>query len=311
MNLSDEISLNNIQIQIIQNEVFKEANVYVDVMRLDQIHPIISGNKWFKLKYYLQQAIDKNYKHIATFGGAFSNHLLATAYACNKQNLLCIGFIRGEKPEQFSQTLLDVQALNMQLEFVSRDAYSNQKKIIEAHKNFYFIPQGGYGLIGVRGAAEILNLVPDLSVYDYIVCAVGTGTMLAGIANASLPHQQCLGISVMKNNFNLKNETDVLLNNEISNRIMILHDYHFGGYAKYNDSLIEFMNSMLRQYNLPLDFVYTAKAFYAIHHLAEKKYFKPKSKVLFIHSGGLQGNRSLNNKLLYNNSYNYNYTSFA
>jgi 1-aminocyclopropane-1-carboxylate deaminase len=300
MFLQEEMNIADICVQKINDEIFSTAQIELNVLRLDKIHRIVSGNKWFKLKYYLQEAIEKHYDCIATFGGAFSNHILATAYACNKQNIKCIGFIRGEEPKQYSQTLIDAQAMNIQIEFISREAYKNKQAIMQSNASLFFIPEGGYGKTGAEGAEEILSLVPELSNYNYIVCACGTGTMLAGITNASLQHQQCVGICVMKNNFSLENQTLDLINAEAKNSVKIFHDYHFGGYAKYNQQLVDFMNNTFATNNLPLDFVYTAKALYAVYDLTAKKYFSPGSTILFIHSGGLQGNRSLNkNMLLY------------
>lgn len=293
MQMQDEISIGDVFIQKLNDNYFNNLHIELDILRLDKIHAVVSGNKWFKLKYYLQEAAESNFKTVATFGGAFSNHILATAYACNKQNIKSIGFIRGEEPTDYSNTLLDAQSLNMQLEFLSREAYANKQEIINTNNAAFFIPEGGYGQAGAKGAAEIIQLIPNLSTYNYIVCAVGTGTMLAGIANASMVHQKCIGISVMKNNFSLENEVLLLVNNEAKNKVNLLHDYHFGGYAKHTQSLIDFMNRIWQAHQLPLDFVYTAKALYAVYHLAEKQYFTPGSKILFIHSGGLQGNRSL------------------
>lgn len=292
MHLQDEIKPAEIEIQLIKNSVFSQLHVQLNVLRLDKIHPVVSGNKWFKLKYYLQQAIENKCNEIATFGGAFSNHILAAAYACHKEGIKCTGFIRGEEPQQYSQTLQEARALQMHFEFVSRTAYANKQAIIQANPGMFFIPEGGYGKTGARGAAEILQLVPDLSGYSHIVCASGTGTMLAGISNASLPHQQCIGISVLKNNLGLENEMLALVDAQASNRVRLMHDYHFGGYAKYNQQLVDFMNATWQQHALPLDFVYTAKAFYAVSDLAAQQYFPRNSKILFIHSGGLQGNRS-------------------
>ena len=293
MNVQDEMRFDEVFIQKHDDKIFKGVHLRLNILRLDKIHRVVSGNKWFKLKYYLQQAKENSQALVATFGGAFSNHILATAYACNKQNINCIGYIRGEKPKHFSETLSDAQALNMQLEFLSREDYAKKKIIINSNTSAFIVPEGGYGETGAKGAAEILQLVPNILAYNYIVCAAGTGTMLAGIANASLPHQQCIGISVMKNNISLQNETLLLVKHEAKNRIKVFHDYHFGGYTKHTKQLIDFMNKIYTTYNLPLDFVYTAKALYAIYHLAENKYFTPESQILFIHSGGLQGNRSL------------------
>ncbi len=297
MNAEVELKLGDINVQSINDSYFEKLKIGVDVLRLDKIHPVVSGNKWFKLKYYLQQAHVKNYSGIATFGGAFSNHIIATAYTCYKLKINCAGFIRGEEPKIYSPTLLDAKALNMQLHFVSREQYRNKQFIIESNPSMFFIPEGGYGMTGAKGAAEIVNLVPVFSKYQYIVCAVGTGTMIAGIANASHTHQKCIGISVMKNNFSLKDELSALVNDAARQRIFLRDEFHFGGYAKYTDELIDFINSVWNKHQFPLDFVYTAKAFYALYQLASKNYFEPSSKILFIHSGGLQGNRSLKNKI--------------
>ena len=291
MPLQDELKYSEIDIQPITNSILK-LSVQLDVLRLDKIHPVVSGNKWFKLKYYLQQAADNEYNCIATFGGAFSNHILAAAYACNREGIKCTGFIRGERPQYYSDTLLEAQALNMQLEFVSRTAFADKQSVVQANPGMYFIPEGGYGKTGARGAAEIMQLVRGLSSYNYIVCATGTGTMLAGIANAALPNQQCIGISVLKNDLSRKNETLALVEEQAAGLIRIMHDYHFGGYAKYTPELIEFMNAQWQEHNLPLDFVYTAKALYGVYDMAAKNYFPSHSKILFVHSGGLQGNRS-------------------
>ena len=292
MNLLQEMNFNEVIVQRLSDEYLKRQRIEVSVLRLDKIHPVVSGNKWFKLKYYLNEAIEKNYSSIATFGGAFSNHILATAYASNKLNLQCTGFIRGEAAANLSQTLLDAQSLNMQLEFISRTDYKNKQAIASANSNMFLIPEGGYGENGAKGAAEILQLVPNLSTYNYIVCAAGTGTMLAGIINRALLHQ-CIGISVMKNNQTLEHETKLLLNEGAGDRVQLLHNYHFGGYSKFTQNLIDFMNRQWTVHRLPLDFVYTAKALYAIYDLISKKYFANNSNILFIHSGGLQGNRSL------------------
>ena len=291
--IEDEIRLDQIYVQQLHDKLFEDTAVKVDVLRLDRIHPVVSGNKWFKLKYHLQHANKQGYRSLATFGGAFSNHIVAAAYACHKQHLECTGYIRGERPKHFSQTLLDAQGLHMHLEFLSRQDFTNKHVLIDANPAVYFIPEGGYGDPGVRGAAEILQLVPNIAAYKYIACAVGTGTMLAGIGNASLEHQQCIGVSVMKNNFSLEEETRLLLKTEVEGRVNILHDYHFGGYAKYTRQLIDFMNKTWLAHQLPLDFVYTAKALFAIYDLINKNFFEPGRRILFIHSGGLQGNRSL------------------
>ena len=298
MYLQKELRTPAAAVQTLIDERFDRLNIQLDVLRLDEIHPVVSGNKWFKLKYYLQKAAENNIDTIATFGGAYSNHLLATAYACNKHNLKCIGFVRGEEPVKYSKTLQDVKALNMQLEFLPRKIYADKQSILHENTNMLFIPEGGYGETGAKGAAEILSMVSNLSFYNHIVCAAGTGTTLAGIANASMLKQQCIGISALKNNFSLEDEMFYLVNDEAKNRTTFLHDYNFGGYAKHTQQLFDFMNKIWTAHRLPLDFVYTAKALYAIYDIAGKNFFPPHSRILFIHSGGLQGNRSLPRDLL-------------
>jgi 1-aminocyclopropane-1-carboxylate deaminase len=273
-----------------------EKNIRADVLRLDKIHPVISGNKWFKLKYYLQEAQEKNHKTILTFGGAYSNHIIATACAAKEFGLKSIGIIRGEKPIELSHTLQQAKNYGMQLEFISRDEYktknenSFQNVLVEKFPGCFIIPEGGAGENGIKGSAEILNYI-NPNDYTHILCAVGTGIMFAGLINPSSEKQKTIGICVLKG---MHNEYKELIN-DIKKRdnCAINHDYHFGGYAKKNDALIKFMNDFYLQTKIPTDFVYTSKLFYAMLDLVKKKYFDPGSKLLIIHSGGLQGNASL------------------
>lgn len=274
----------------------------VDVLRLDLIHPTISGNKWFKLKEYLADVTQSGKKTVATFGGAFSNHIVATAAAAQASGLKSIGIIRGEKPAILSPTLVDAVHYGMKLYFISREDYRKKKIPAQLSEDFigeeiYFINEGGYGEKGMEGAKEILKSIkaPD---YDHIVAAVGTGTTLAGLIEASQPHQKIMGVSVLKNDFSLEKEINILLSEKKRNCFTLVHDYHFGGYAKYTEQLIHFMNHWYHHTTIPSDFVYTGKLFFAVNDLIEKKYFPAGSKLLIIHSGGLQGNRSLPNGTL-------------
>lgn len=271
-------------------------NVMLDVLRLDKIDPIISGNKWFKLKYYLEGAIQNRQKRVLTFGGAWSNHIVATASAAKKAGLESIGIIRGEKAAILSQTLLMAASLDMKLVFVSRELY-NQKKnpsFIEQLKGEYehpcIIPEGGEGETGIKGAAEILHLA-DIEKYTHLICAVGTGTLLSGIVAGSLPHQQITGVPVLKGFSNWAPPGGVT--KQLRQRIHIEAGYHMGGYAKKSGVLIDFMNQFYQQTNIPSDFVYTGKLFFSTIDLIKKDYFPTGSRLLAIHSGGLQGNDSL------------------
>jgi len=275
------------------------AGVHTDVLRLDKLHAVVSGNKWFKLKNYLEAAILQGFTSVLSFGGAHSNHVVALAYAARRSNLNCIGIIRGEKPALPSASLTDAEHFGMEFGYLSREEYRQKddpkllNKIREQWGDPYIIPEGGYGVPGVRGAEEIVSGI-DISKYSHIVCAVGTGTMLAGIANMSLPGQTIVGISVMKGNFELKKKVASMLSNpELEDRITFEHNYHFGGYAQQDDKVISFMNAFYLKTGIPTDFVYTAKLMYGIEDLYRKGVIARGSQILVVHSGGLQGNRSL------------------
>jgi 1-aminocyclopropane-1-carboxylate deaminase len=273
----------------------KAKEIEVSVLRLDKIHATISGNKWFKLRYYIQEAIEQQKKCIVTFGGAYSNHIIATAAACKLNGLDSVGIIRGEEAVTLSHTLQQAKELGMQLHFISREDYAEKKVPISLNESqYYLINEGGYGEIGAKGASTITEYFNQQD-YSHICCAVGTGTMIAGLANAVSP--KVTGISVMKNNFGLEESVRALLYDK-NKDFNIIHDYHFGGYAKHKSELIKFMNEFYQQTGIPSDFVYTGKLFYAVSDLIQKGLFEKGSRLLLIHSGGLQGNVSLGNRTL-------------
>jgi len=289
-------SFQNIKTDSIKN-LYQSYNTVVDVLRLDLIHPIISGNKWFKLSPYLKEAFGQQKKIILTFGGAYSNHILATAAAGKLNSYQSIGVIRGERPAKLSHTLTQAESFGMKLFFISREMYAHQIIPPVVYDQFppeeiYTINEGGYGELGKRGAKEILQYC-NLGLYTHIISATGTGTTLAGLIASSLSGQRVIGISVFKNNISLKIEIQNLLLNSLHDKFFLLHDYHFGGYAKKTAELIAFINDWYRQTSIPSDFVYTGKLFYAVDDLIKKKYFPAGSRLLVIHSGGLQGNSSL------------------
>ena len=295
MLIDQAIHLENIRVDPVH--FLQKFHTTVEVLRLDLVHPVISGNKWFKLKEYLKEAKRNGKETILTFGGAYSNHIVATAAAAKEMGFKSIGIIRGEKPTVPSHTLTHAGNYGMELHFISREQY--RKKLIppdvyrqNAPNQVYVINEGGYGTLGASGAKDILRGF-DSSSYTHIVDVVGTGTTIAGLLESSLPHQSVIGISSMKNNYSLQGEIEVLVSEENKKRLALLHDYHFRGYAKYTDQLIDFMNHWYRLTGIPSDFVYTGKLFYAVNDLIEKNYFPPASKILAIHSGGLQGNQSL------------------
>ena len=280
--------LKKITIDKIHTPFLQDKNVQLDVLRLDKIHPVISGNKWFKLKYHLDNFNAGNYNGIITFGGAWSNHILATACSCYLKKIKCIGIIRGEKPRQVSATLREAANYEMDLKFISRDTYAQKTSnefldtIKKEFPRYYIIPEGGAGKEGENGAGDILQYAVGKN-YTHLVCAMGTGTMFNGIRKAVSSNQNILGIVVLKG---WKKE------NAIDEPGLLL-DYHFGGYAKYDHVLINFMNEFFSLTGIPTDFVYTGKLAFALFDLMKKDHFPPGSKILMIHSGGLQGNASL------------------
>ena len=282
----------NINIQAVPS--FCLNHIQLDVLRLDELHPIVSGNKWFKLKYYLQQAQEQNADTIASFGGPYSNHLVALAYATKEKTLKSIGYVRSNIDEPITPTLQEAMQYGMDLKFVGRNNFQEFKKeLIENNQanHTYFIDEGGYGILGAQGAATILSNEKTNS-YNHIICAVGTGTMMAGLIDAAKPHQHVIGIPVLKNEATIRDEIKQLIPTN-KTPFTLLHDFHLGGYAKTNQAQFDFMNLLWQTEKIPTDMVYTSKLFLAVKSLMDTNYFSLASKILIIHSGGLQGNRSL------------------
>jgi 1-aminocyclopropane-1-carboxylate deaminase len=277
---------------------FRANELQVDVLRLDKIHPEVSGNKWFKLKYYLEKARVENKQKLISFGGAYSNHLLAVAVAAKMNGFSSQGFVRGEESVFISHTMSVAKEYGMQLEFLSRTTYNEKKNSLlsgelDAGPDEVQIPEGGAGPEGLRGAEEILSLFPRYR-YSHICTAMGTGTTLAGLANSIDPHQKIIGVSVLKGTKDFgPMDISWLRNKRTLENVQLIHSDHFGGYAKYTVPLLEFMNETFLSSGIPTDFVYTGKLFYSVVRMAAAKMFPPGSRILVLHTGGLQGNRSL------------------
>lgn len=290
------LSIDTDLVTIDKIQLFADQQVETDMLRLDKIHAQISGNKWFKLKYYLEQAFQEKRSGLISLGGPWSNHLLAVAVAARETGLKSIGIIRGEAPAQPSETLEELKSLSMELVFVSRTAYRNRTQLVTdlstSYPDYLVVDAGGEGPTGAKGAAEILSYVPDLDSYTHILCAVGTGTMLAGLALAAGKEQQVIGICSLKEK---EEQTASILKwfPALENRFEINTAFHFGGFARHTAELTDFMNMFYRQTGIPTDIVYTAKLCYAWKQFYLDNFFQPGSRVLLIHSGGLQGNRSL------------------
>jgi|SRR6185437_642860 len=291
------IIFKNPEITELKNEFYEKNNVRIYLLRLDEIHPVISGNKLFKLYYFLEEAKNNPGKKIITFGGAYSNHLAATAFACKEMNTSCIGIVRGERPEMLSPTLLLCLQKGMQLEFISRENYRriNENEFLNelkaAHGDSIIIPEGGFSIRGKDGASLISELFTDKN-FTHVCLPVGTATTFAGILESNKDRSEIIGFGVLKNFTDLDFRLQQL---EVTShqKYKFNDDYHFGGYSKKTNDLISFMNGFYNQHKIPLDFVYTAKMMFGVNDLVQKKYFASGDKILCIHTGGLQGNNSL------------------
>jgi 1-aminocyclopropane-1-carboxylate deaminase len=285
---------------ITQQINIQSKTVSLFIRREDLIHPFVSGNKFRKLKYNLLQAKSENKSTLLTFGGAFSNHIAAVASAGQTLGFKTIGIIRGEEigsKINDNPTLSFAQQAGMQLKFITREEYRCKEDILFLNKlqqqfgDFYLIPEGGTNALAVKGCEEILQ--KEDNDFDYICCAIGTGGTISGIINSALPHQKVLGFPALKGEF---------LNNEIkkwtqNSNWELISDYHFGGYAKVNDELIQYINTFYQNNKVPLDPIYTGKMLFGIEALIANNYFPEGSKIIAIHTGGLQGVEGMNVKL--------------
>ena len=284
----------------------KEKKIQLFVKREDKIHPLVSGNKFRKLKFNIQEALRQNKKTLLTFGGAYSNHIVATAVAGKLSGLKTIGVIRGdeladnlEKVLEENATLKEASKNGMEFYFVTREQYRNKEAIefttelTERFGDFYLIPEGGTNDLAIKGCKEILT--DNDRKFDYICVAVGTGGTISGLINSDLkPNQRIIGFPALKGDFLSKE----IQNNTHKNKVWELKsEYHFGGYAKYNEALIRFINEFKEQTTILLDPIYTGKMMFGVLDLIKQDYFPSDSKVLVIHTGGLQGIDGLNKKL--------------
>ena len=288
----EAIQPENITIDPVPHPRFAENGVSVAVLRLDKLHAVVAGNKWFKLRYYLEAAKQQDKPALLSYGGAWSNHLVALAAASRQAGLNSIGIIRGEATPTPTPALQEMMEYGMELHFLSRGAYREKAlpRSLSSRTDFLTVPEGGYGPLGAEGAATIAGLIPP-GKFSHWACAAGTGTMAAGLlmASAATP---LLVVSALRNNHSLLPAIEALTPGKTS-LLRLIEDYHFGGFARHNPGLLAFMNDWYRHSGIPSDIVYTAKMFFGIYDLAGKGYFPPGSSLLLVHSGGLQGNRSL------------------
>ena len=278
----------------------ENTSVSLYIKREDLLRPNISGNKFRKLKYNLSQAKSENKETLLTFGGAFSNHILAVAAAGNEQGFRTIGIIRGEElADKISEnpTLQKALDFGMVFEFVGREVYREKAspkfihQLAEKFGDFYLIPEGGTNDLAVKGCEEILTVSDGK--FDYICCAVGTGGTISGLINCSKKSQQVLGFPALKDHFLGEDIRKFATNSNWK----LIPDYHFGGYGKVSEELVLFINEFYKKHKIPLDPIYTGKMLFGVIDLINKNYFPRNSKILVIHTGGLQGIAGMNNLL--------------
>lgn len=277
-------------VQALKLPLYTQKKVNVFVKRDDLIHPFISGNKWRKLKYTLEKAYESHKKHLVTFGGTYSNHLLATACAAAQFGFKSTGIVRGEKVH--NEMLMLCTLFGMELVFVDRESYRDKKTLFEEYFgesiDAYFIDEGGASKEAIKGCAELVKELPQT--YDHIFCACGTGTTVAGIIKGIHDNQletSIHALPVFKNGSFIKEE--ILKYVTLPPYFHMHLDYHFGGYAKTKPELIQFIRSFSAQTGILIDPVYTGKLFYALNHLVQNDYFPTHSQILAIHTGGIFG----------------------
>jgi 1-aminocyclopropane-1-carboxylate deaminase len=280
----------NSPVQKIDNAIFTDQKVELYLKRDDLIHPLISGNKWRKLKYLLKEAKLQHKTHLVTFGGAFSNHLLATAAAGATFGFKTTGFVRGEKVN--NDTLFMCKLLGMQLIFTDRQLYQHKPELFLSHffndAEAFFVDEGGASAEAALGCSELVDELPEK--YDHLFCACGTGTTAAGVINGLIKNNlatQFHAIPVFKNAGWMQQEIEKYL---LKEALFNLHTaYGFGGYAKTTPELLSFIQGFIASTGILIDPVYTGKMLFAIYDLVQKKYFLPGSKILAVHTGGTFG----------------------
>jgi 1-aminocyclopropane-1-carboxylate deaminase len=283
-------------VQELFHDDLERAGVRLLVKREDLNHPTVSGNKWWKLKLNLKAAIRASHDTLLTFGGAYSNHIFATAAAANGLGLKSIGIIRGEETFPLNKTLKFAQRQGMQLHYISRERYRKKDEefftdeLRREFGNFFLIPEGGTNDLAVKGCFEWANEIRNIDC-DYVALPVGTGGTIAGLIAGLAGQRQVVGISSLKGGEFLQPEISGLLEKnfgKVYGNWQVLTSYHHGGYAKVSEPLLAFITQMMNQHNLPLDPVYTGKLLWAVMDMVRKGWFDKGATVLALHTGGLQ-----------------------
>lgn len=291
-------------LQQLHSPLWEAQGIALWVKREDLLHPTISGNKWRKLRYNLQEAKHQQKDTLLTFGGAYSNHIAAVAAAGQAFGFRTIGIIRGEEHLPLNPTLTCATAAGMELHYLSREAYRQKQdpvyleQLYRQYNQPYLIPEGGTNTLAVKGCTEIVTDIPID--YDYVCCACGTGGTIAGIIAGLEGKRQVLGFPALKGGDFLKQEIAELIRSYNGMQYQnweLITEYHFGGYAKVKPELVEFMRGFQEAHKLPMEPVYTGKMFYGLVDLIRQGYFPRGSRIVAIHTGGLQGNAGFRERL--------------
>ncbi|UII22523.1 1-aminocyclopropane-1-carboxylate deaminase/D-cysteine desulfhydrase [Fulvivirga ligni] len=282
------------EIQELKSDFLTQKKVQLFIKREDLIHPHVSGNKWRKLKYNLEEAKKQGHHTLLTFGGAYSNHIYATAAAAKEAGFKSIGIIRGEEHLPLNHTLSFAQEQGMQLSYMDRSTYRLKKeadviqRLRDQFGEFFLVPEGGTNNLAIQGCEEIID--DQVKSFDIVCSAVGTGGTISGIIAGMKGNAKIIGFSSLKGNF-LTDEVKQLLSGyqcDFQNW-EIINDYHFGGYAKVKPELMAFINDFKKDYHIQLEPIYTGKMMYGLFDMISKNLFEENSRILAIHTGGLQG----------------------
>jgi 1-aminocyclopropane-1-carboxylate deaminase/D-cysteine desulfhydrase-like pyridoxal-dependent ACC family enzyme len=295
------INYSKTPIQELESQLFERHGIRVLVKREDLNHPFVSGNKWWKLKYNLEEAVRLDHDVLLTFGGAYSNHIFATAGAGRELGLKTIGIIRGEETLPLNHTLAFAESCGMKLHYISREAYRKKAELDSITQlrdqfgNLYLIPEGGTNEFAVKGCAEFAAQLNNEIDFDYLCLSIGTGGTMAGMIEGMNSSKKLIGFSSLKGGEFLVEEIRRMTSPEKTNW-SVNSDYHFGGYGKATSELKKFIVDTNHIHQLPLDIVYTSKMFFGVLDLIKKGFFKKGSTLLVLHTGGLQGNPNENEK---------------
>lgn len=263
---------------------------HLSVKRDDLIDPQISGNKWRKLKFNFHQLQDTNKIGIASFGGAFSNHIAALAAAGHRANINTIGFIRTHEIDVDNPTLKLALERGMTLVPLSREDYKKRSEpdflqsLEQQYPEYFFVPEGGSNQSAMLGLKELAEEISQQSNAETIACAIGSGGTISGLLDA-MPDKKFIGVAAVNDEALLQR-----LKDKYQQRLTIITSALFGGYGKTTDELNQFCLSFFQQTNIPIEPIYTGKLFYALCH--DKRLIK-KNDLLVIHTGGLQGLKGL------------------